>query len=132
MAVKKGKTAPTTDVAPAIETKSIVTKPQAPKAEAATAVKAGTPKSSYKKPMPKAVVQAAAPIQLSEKQTAFLQSIRSAGHPGFRSGKKGDIKNLEALLNKKLIKKGSKDKATGDYHYTLSKAGERHLGSTPA
>ena len=37
-------------------------------------------------------------------------------------------RSLEQLKDKKLIKKGAKNTATGHVHYHVSKAGEKHLG----
>ncbi len=48
-------------------------------------------------------------------------------------GTKGNVKMLGALLEKKLVKKGKKDKDYFRYHIT--KAGEKHAsssGSSPA
>ena len=42
-----------------------------------------------------------------------------------------ESKGLESLQTKKLIKRGAKDKESGNYRYSVSKAGEKHL-STPA
>jgi hypothetical protein len=122
-ATKKGptKAAPATKSAPKAT----------PKAAADTATKTATPKATTKKPAVKVKVKKAPAIKLTDKQTEFLKSIKSAGEGGYKGDKKAEAKALEALLGKKLIKKGAKDKASGAYSYTISKAGEKHL-STPA
>ena len=101
----------------------------APKAAAVTGIKAGTPKASAKKVMPKVAPRLVAPVTLTDKQANFLKSIRSTGQAGYKGDKKGDLRAIEALLGKGLIKKAAKDKASGAYHYTVSKAGEKHLGT---
>ena len=47
----------------------------------------------------------------------------------YPTAKKAELKTLEILLDKKLIKKGAKDKASGNFRYTVSKAGEKHISS---
>src|SRR5580693_6856841 len=106
MAVKKSKTG----TAPA------------PKKAATKTPKKAAPKAAAKKP---------APVKLTDKQAEFLKAIKSAGEAGYKGDKKAEAKAIDALLGKKLIKKGAKDKTTGVFVYTVSKAGEKHL-STPA
>ena len=107
----------------------------APKAAAGTAVKADTPKAApADKKAPATTVKVAvkkpAPIKLTDKQAAFLKQIQSTGEPGYKGDKKAEAKSIDSLLGKKLIKKGSKDKDSGAYHYTVSKAGEKHLSES--
>lgn len=103
----------------------------APKAAANTAVKAGTPKAPVKKIMPKVAAKLPAPVKITDKQLEFLKAIHSAGENGYSGSKKAEAKSIDSLLAKKLIKKGAKNKATGVYSYTVSKAGQKHIG-TPA
>jgi len=137
MAVKKSKPAETpTKKAPA-------TKPQksaAPKAKAEapavasdTAAKAETPKASAapKKAAAAAPKKAAAPVKLTDRQLEFLKQIQGAAE-GFTTAKKAEQKTLDTLLEKKLIKKGAKDKTSGNFRYTVSKAGEKHLSTVSA
>jgi hypothetical protein len=124
MAVKKSKTATAT------KPKKAATKTAAPKAAADTAVKAGTPKAAPKAAV-KAKVKKPAPVKLTDKQLEFLKTVEAAGETGFKEDKK-TTKGLEALLGKKLIKKGAKDKATGFYSYTVSSAGKKHLSTASA
>jgi len=105
--------------------------PKEAKAAADTAAKADTPKPDVKRPVPKAAPKKPAPVKLTDNQTNFLKQVHAAGDDGYKGDKKGDAKTLEALLGKKLIKKGAKDKASGAYKFMVSKAGEKHLG-TPA
>ena len=99
------------------------------KAAAGTATKTGTPKKATKA-APKTKAKKAAPVKLTDKQTEFLKTIHSAGESGYKADKKGEAKSLESLLGKKLIKRGAKDKASGHYSYSVSKAGQKHLGSS--
>lgn len=106
------------------------------KAEADTAAKADTPKVAPKPalksaPAAKADSKKAVTVKLTDKQKSFLASIKTA-EGGYKAEKKAEAKAIESLLGKKLIKKGAKDKASGVYRYTVSKAGEKHLTDAPA
>ncbi len=139
MAVKKSKPAET--AAKKAPSKKPATKPK--KAPAATAkAKATTPavapETSVKAAAPKkaaatkAAPKKAAPVvKLTESQLKFLKQIQDAKE-GFLTAKKAELKTIEALLGKKLVKKGAKDKASGNFRYTVSKAGEKHLSTQPA
>ncbi len=88
--------------------------------------------SAPKKAAPK---KAAAPVKLSPSQQDLLKKIGEAAAPGYRSEKKAEQRTLDALQERKLIKRGAKDKASGNYHYLISNAGKKHLdsgASTPA
>jgi hypothetical protein len=98
---------------------------------AATSPKVGTPKAA----MPtgpataarKGASKGAAPIKLTDRQREFLKTISAAKEQGYTTAKKGEQKTIDALLDRKLIKRGAKDKASGNYCYMVSKAGEKHL-----
>jgi hypothetical protein len=98
-----------------------------------TASKAETPKAvAAPKKAAAAPKKAAAPVKLTENQLKFLKQIQETKE-GYLTAKKAEQKTLETLLDKKLIKKGAKDKASGNFRYTVSKAGEKHLSTiTPA
>ena len=68
----------------------------------------------------------AAPIKLTDRQRDFLKTI-SAMKEGYTTAKKAEQKTIETLLDRKLIKRGAKDKQSGNYCYLVSKAGEKHL-----
>jgi hypothetical protein len=108
--------------APAAEPKA-APKAAPKKAEAAAAPAAKAPK----KP-----AATAAPIKLTATQTEYLKKIKDSAAEGFLSSKKVELKTLEALLSRKLIKKGGKDKASGGFKYLISKQGEKHLESQPS
>ena len=59
--------------------------------------------------------------KLTDKQTEFLKTIHGAGDTGYQGDKTAEAKSLEALLGKKLIKRGAKDKSTGHYSYIPSR-----------
>jgi aminoglycoside phosphotransferase (APT) family kinase protein len=93
------------------------------------AAKAPAKKGAVKKTVAKKAVAkkpAAPAVKLTEKQIDFLKTIHSAGETGLKGDKKV-IKTLESLLAKKVIRKAKKDKASGEYHYVLSKVGEKQL-----
>ncbi len=111
---------------------------KATKAKAETATKSGTPKAA-KKPAAKAAAPAAAPapkkaaaakkapVKLNDRQLEFLKKIKDSGEAGYSIGQKVEQRTIEALQDRKLLKKGPKNKETGKHHYMLTKAGEKHL-----
>jgi hypothetical protein len=134
MAVKKSKPAEASAKAPARKVAAKPKKEAAPKkAKSApvvatdTAAKAETPKP---KVAPKATAaaapkKAAAPVKLTERQLDFLKQIHGAKEAGYLGEKTAE--------QRKLIKKGAKDKTSGAFRYVVSKAGEKHLSTvTPA
>ncbi|CAN5914079.1 hypothetical protein BH23PLA1_BH23PLA1_07680 [soil metagenome] len=100
-----------------------VAKPKAAKAPAASAPASASASASAKK---------AAPIKLNDRQFEFLRKIREAGVPGYRTGQKVELRTIDALVDRKLVKRGPKDKDSGHYHYQTSKAGEKFLDSYQA
>lgn len=79
---------------------------------------------------PKKAAQArAAPIKLSSLQHELLKKVHEAGETGYSANKKVEERSLTALREKRLVKKGPKDKATGKVPYSLSAAGKRHIKS---
>jgi hypothetical protein len=140
MAVKKSKPAEAATKAPAKKSATKPKKAPATKAKVTTpavaidtASKAETPKAvAAPKKAAAAPKKAAAPVKLTENQLKFLKQIQETKE-GYLTAKKAEQKTLETLLDKKLIKKGAKDKASGNFRYTVSKAGEKHLSTiTPA
>jgi hypothetical protein len=111
------------------ETSGAKTAGPKPPVASATGTKVGTPKAA----MPagtaakKGTAKEAAPIKLTERQKDFLKTISAAKEQGYITAKKGEQKTIDALLDRKLIKRGAKDKASGSYCYLVSKAGEKHL-----
>ncbi len=110
MAVKKS-------TAPKTGTKTAKAKPAVKKADAKTATKAGATKAAPKK---------APGVKLTEPQKKLLESVAATKEEGI-VGTKGNAKMLASLLEKKLVKKGKKEKDQFRYHIT--KLGSKH---TPA
>ncbi len=98
-------------------------KKAAPKKAAATT----TATTTAKKAAPK---KAAGP-KLSEAQHKLLEKVASVGEAGYHAEKKPENKSLESLLKHKLVKRGKKH-SSGNYHYSISKAGEKHLATPPS
>jgi hypothetical protein len=98
---------------------------------AATSPKVGTPKAAMPAPAAtaakKGASKGAAPIKLTDRQKDFLKTISATKEQGYTTTKKAEQKTIDALLDRKLIKRGAKDKTSGHYCYLVSKAGEKHL-----
>ena len=73
---------------------------------------------------------ATAPVKLTDKQHDLLKSVHSKKEVGYAAESKALAKSLEQLKDKKLVKKGAKNKDTGHVHYHISKAGEKHVASS--
>ena len=97
-------------------------------AKGSTAKKAASTKAAGS--TKKATAKKAAGPKLSDAQKEMLKRV--SGHtepPGFRAEKKPENKTLETLLKHKLVKRGTKHKESGFYHYQVSNAGQKHLKS---
>ena len=103
--------------------KSIATKAAKPKAAAASAT---SPKAASVK-APKAAKPKAARIKLTDSQNDLLKKVHGSGDGGYSADKKIEERSLTALLERKLIKKGAKNKETGKVPHTLSTAGKKHI-----
>lgn len=101
-------------------------------ASAETAAKSGTPKGTKGKkagaPKAAGAAKKAAPIKLNDRQSELLRKVHGAGESGYTIGQKTEQRTIDALQERKLLKRGAKNKATGQHSYTLTKAGEKHLG----
>jgi hypothetical protein len=104
--------------------KSAAKKETAPKKSTPSAAKTAAPKKAAPKKA------AAAPIKLSATQSDMLKKIVETGEPGFKTGKKAEQRTIDALQERKLVKRGAKDKASGSYHYLVSTAGKKHHDSS--
>src|SRR5207237_991261 len=47
-------------------------------------------------------------------------------------GDKKEARSIEALRERKLVKRGTKDKTTGNYSHSLSGTGKKHMETAPA
>src|SRR5262249_31379684 len=92
-------------------------------AKAASTKKSSTKKTGTRQSAPK---KKASPVKLTDKQKDLLKKVSDSKEAGY-FGAKGESKMLESLQTKKLIKRGKKDKTSGSYSYTVSKAGEKHM-----
>jgi hypothetical protein len=125
MAVKKsdGK-------APKAGAKKSAVKKSAPKAKKATAKKAPAKKAAPKKAtgVKKATPKKAAP-KLNDKQKVILAKI--AGVPaGYIVGVKTEQRTIDALAERKLVKKGKK--VDGKATFQITKAGQKQLPAASA
>ena len=94
-------------------------------AKKTTAKKAVTKKAPAKGATKKAKTTKVASIKLSPKQTDTLKRVHGSGEVGY-TAPKAEIRSLESLVEKKLLKKGAKNKLTGSTPYKLTKLGQKH------
>jgi hypothetical protein len=123
MAVKK--TATKSSGAKAAPKKAAPKKAATPKAATKT-----TPKKSSPKAPKKAAPKKAAPVKLTDKQKDILKKVGESKTDGYLAPKV-EARILESLQTKKLIKRGAKDKVSGNYRYLVTKTGQKHI-DTPA
>jgi hypothetical protein len=132
MAVKKssGSTKKDGSASKKAGVKKSAAKKETPKKSSKGAAKKAAPK---KKASPKKAKAKAAkgPVKLTASQSDLLQKIGSSGETGYRSAKKAEQRTIDALQERKLIKRGAKDKASGSYSYLISNTGKKHLVSAP-
>ncbi len=100
---------------------------KASKAASAPPATAAEPAAAAPKPNPKkaAAKKSAAPIKLTDGQVELLKKIGGTADTGYALDKKVEQRSIDSLLLKKLIKKGSKDKATGTLRYHISGGGKK-------
>ena len=113
--------------------KGATTKKAAGSVATGMAAKTGTPKGVAKKSAGAkagaATKKASKPaVKLNDRQSELLSKVRGAGETGYHFGQKTELRTLEALRERKLLKRGAKDKDKGTHPYTVTKAGEKHLG----
>jgi hypothetical protein len=113
-------------------------KKAAPKgATAQTATKSGTPKAKATKKAAtagaakKKAAKKAPAVKLTDKQRDLLSKVQG-GSGAFTASGAAEQRALDTLQQKKLIKKGAKDKATGKVPFSVTKAGEKALTSAAA
>lgn len=102
---------------------SATRKASAPKAAKAPAAETST------KTKPVAKTAAKKPLKLSDAQEKFLVQIESGGDSGYTPSNKTELRSIEKLREVKLVKRGAKDKATGNTPYVITAAGKKHLSS---
>ncbi len=69
----------------------------------------------------------AAPVKITDKQRDFLKKIHDAGSTGYEPANKNEQRAIDSMSEKKLLKRGSKNKEKGVYRYLLTRTGETHL-----
>src|SRR5262245_31128246 len=89
--------------------KKAAAKKASPKAKKAAPKKAATKKSSAPKAKKSAPKKAAPKVTAKQRDT--LTKVQGAGAGGYFAEKKAEETSLKALVDKKLLKKGPKDKA---------------------
>jgi len=89
-------------------------KPAAPKPASSSASAAVAPRK-------------AAPIKVNDRQREFLKKIQDAGEAGYEAGPSYEQRTIDALVERKLAKKGARDKQSGKSRFLLTRAGEKHL-----
>ena len=135
MAVKKskeetkGKDVPTSTKAGA---KASAAKQETAPQQTKSANSKTEPGAAKAAPKQAAAKKADAPAKLSAAQSELLKKIGGAPEPGYLSEKKAELRTIEVLQEKKLIKRGSKDKTSGNYRYLISSAGKKHLDAQAA
>lgn len=107
------------------------------KAKAETKTKTNSANKSQAKVTSKAAsapaAKKAAPVKLNDRQRDLLGRVKGAGDSGYVLAGKAEQRSIDALVERKLLKKGTKNKATGAHPYLLTRAGEKHLpASMPA
>jgi hypothetical protein len=111
--------------------KTTKAKAAAPKAAApeptTTPAPVATPAAAAKPKKAAAKKAAPAPVKLSASQSELLKKIGGTSETGYTVDKKVEQRSVDSLLEKKLIKKGEKDKATGALRYHISSAGKKHI-----
>jgi hypothetical protein len=84
----------------------------------------------------KTTSRAAAPkkttvVKLNDRQRDLLRKINGAGLSGYEAGPSYEQRSIDALVERKLVKRGAKDKQSGKHRYSLTKTGEKQLTSRP-
>jgi hypothetical protein len=131
MAVKKKSSSTSKPAAsPKAAPKKSAPKKSAPKKSAPK--KSTMPAEAKSKPAgaAKGAVKKAPAVKLSDAQARVLGAVSQTNEAGY-VGTKAEGRILEALLKKKLVKKGKKD-ASGASRYLVTKAGGKHVPPPPA
>jgi hypothetical protein len=70
-------------------------------------------------------------VKLNDRQRDCLKRISDAGTTGYEAGPSYDQRTIDALVERKLVKRGAKDKQSGKHRFMLTKSGEKQLTSAP-
>jgi hypothetical protein len=102
-------------------------KPTKAKVVATTKTKSKATAKSAPAPKAAPASKKAAPVKLNDRQRELLQKVKDAGEAGYCVAQKAELRSIDALAARKLLKKGAKNKATGATPYHLTKAAGKHL-----
>jgi hypothetical protein len=75
----------------------------------------------------KTVVAKKTTVKLNDRQRDYLKKIKDAGTTGYEAGPSYEQRTIDALVERKLVKRGPKDKASGKHRFSLTKTGEKNL-----
>ena len=70
-------------------------------------------------------------VKLNDRQRECLKKIKDAGLSGYECAVSTEQRTIEALVDRKLVKRGAKDKQSGKHRFTLTKTGASHLSARP-
>lgn len=97
-----------------------------PKAKKSAAAAAGTKATGTK------AAGAKKAVKLNDRQLELLKKVHGAGETGYTIGQKTEQRTIDVLHKHGLLKRGKKNKDTGHHSYTVSKTGQKHVGTAPA
>jgi hypothetical protein len=107
--------------------KGSTSKPATKKAAPKKSAPKKSPKSAGGKPKPatkKTAAKKAPALKLTDAQGRLLAAVSDTKEAGYL-GNKAQAKSLDALLKRKMIKRGKKE--GGFYRYMVTKAGAKHV-----
>jgi hypothetical protein len=70
-------------------------------------------------------------VKLNDRQREYLKKIGDAGVTGYEAGPSYEQRTIDALVDRKLVKRGAKDKQSGKHRFMLTKSGEKQLTTPP-
>jgi DNA-binding protein HU-beta len=123
VAKKAGKAAAKSSAAKTTKSKPAAKKSTPKKAASTGASKKATSTTAAKK---------STSLKLNERQREYLQKVKAAGETGYEVGPSYEQRTIDALIERKLVKRGAKDKSSGKHRYALTKAGEKQLTGAPS
>jgi hypothetical protein len=70
-------------------------------------------------------------VKLNDRQRDFLKKIKAAGETGYEAGPSYEQRTIDALVDRRLVKRGAKDKQSGKHRFMITKSGEKQLSAGP-
>lgn len=123
------KTAAKPAAKPAAPKKAVKAAPAPAPAPAATPAAAPTPAAPKKTAAPK---KPASAVRMTTTQTDMLKAIAAKGDDGHMVSKSLELRTVKALQDRKFVKSGGKDKASGAVKAIVTSAGKKYLDSPAA